>query len=105
MKLNSAAAASPNRTVVALAQFKPGLSEKRARAIVRAHHGKITDNLPAIGGFAVKLPAKQARALKRVSGVLNVTLNTKVKTTGLGNGNLKTTFTQSVGAESINGQG
>jgi len=106
MKLNAAAAHAPHRTVVALAQFKPGVSERRARAIVRAHHGTVTDSLPAIGGFAVKLSAKEARALKGAKGVLNVTLNTKVKTTGLGNGKgLQTTFTQSVGAAAASGQG
>ena len=106
MKLNSAAKKSPNRTVVALTQFKPGVSEKRARAIVRSHHGRITDNLPAIGGFAVKLPAKQARSLKGAKGVLNVTLNTKVKTTAVENApGLQTTFTQSVGANALNAQG
>ena len=116
MKLNSAAAKSPSRTVVALAQFKPGVSDKRARAIVRAHHGKITNNLPAIGGFAVKLSAKSARELKGAKGVLNVTLNTKVKTTAiglpiLGTGTntaprgLQTTFPQTVGATALNAQG
>src|SRR5689334_19523788 len=89
-KLNSAAKHSPNRQVVALAQFKPGLSEKQARGIVRAHHGKVTDRLPAIGGFAVKLPAKQARALKTAKGVVNVTLNTKVKNTGVVTGLVNT---------------
>ena len=74
----AAAKQSPNRQVVAIAQFKPGVSERKARAIVRAHHGKVTDRLPAIGGFAVKLPAKQARALRPRKGVVNVTLNTKV---------------------------
>jgi serine protease AprX len=64
MKLNAAAKHSPNRTVVALAQFEPGVSRKQARTIVRAHHGKITNDLAAIHGYAVKLPAKQARALK-----------------------------------------
>jgi len=116
MKLNSAAAKSPSRTVVALAQFKPGVSDKRARAIVRAHHGKITNTLPAIGGFAVKLSAKSARELKDAKGVLNVTLNTKVKTTAiglpiLGQGSsaaprgLQTTFPQTVGATALNAQG
>jgi hypothetical protein len=32
----------------------------------------LTDNLPAIGGLADKLPAREARALKQVA---NVTLN------------------------------
>src|SRR4051812_19138170 len=81
-KLTAAAKKSPNHQVVALAQFKPGLSEKKARAIVHAHHGKVTDRLPSIGGFAVKLSAKQARALKTAKGVVNVTLNTKVRNTG-----------------------
>src|SRR4051812_39477124 len=108
-KLNSAAKRSPNRSVVALAQFKAGLSEKQARKIVRAHHGKITANLPAIGGYAVKLSAKQAKALKTAKGVVNVTLNTNVKNTG--NGNDKkidgalTTFAQTVGATTLHAAG
>src|SRR5689334_19419975 len=111
-KLNSAAKQSPNRQVVALAQFKAGLSERQARTIVRAHHGKITDRLPAIGGFAVKLSAKQARALKSAKGVVNVTLNTRVKNTGVVGGlvntvtsgpaprGLQPNFTKTVGADS-----
>jgi serine protease AprX len=106
MKLSSAAAKSPNRKVVALAQFKPGVSQEQARAIVRAHHGRITDDLPSIGGFAVKLSAGQARSLKDAKGVVNVTLNTKVKTTSVGEPRgLQTTFTQSVGANALNAQG
>src|ERR1700754_1661643 len=49
-KLASVARTAPNRQVVAIAQFKPGLSEAKARKIVCAHHGKITDRLPSIRG-------------------------------------------------------
>src|SRR3954469_13394718 len=84
-KLATAARTAPNRQVVAIAQFKPGLSEAKARKIVRAHHGKITDRLPSIQGFAVKLPARQAKALRAEKRfVVNVTLNTKVRTTSTG---------------------
>ncbi len=82
----SAAAKSPSRTVVALAQFKPGVSEaKRARAIVRAHHGKVTNDLPAIGGLRGQALGQRAReSLRAPRASLNVTLNTKVKTTAIG---------------------
>src|SRR5258708_85670 len=80
-KLAATAKQSPNHQVVALVQFKPGLSEAKARKIVRAHHGRVTDRLPLISGFAVKLPAREAKALDAEKVVDNVTLNTKVKNT------------------------
>ena len=105
-KLNELAKTSPNREVVALAQFKPGVSETQAREIVRANNGKVTDRLPAIGGLAVKLSAKHARALKTANGVLNVTLNTKVKNTSIDSGNgALTTYAQTVGADQLHAAG
>src|SRR5262245_31766174 len=77
-RLNSAAKHTPNRQVTAIVQFKATVTEKQARALVRAHHGRVTDRLPAVQGLAVKLPARQAGALRSAKGVLNVTLNTKV---------------------------
>src|SRR5690348_5600290 len=67
-KLASVARKAPNRQVVAIAQFKPGLSEASARKIVRAHHGRITDRLPSIQGFALKLPAREAKSLRGAKG-------------------------------------
>jgi serine protease AprX len=98
-RLASVAKHSPNRKVVAIAQFKPGLSERKARALVRAHHGRVTDRLPAINGFAIKLPAREARALRRSKRVLNVTLNTRVRNTGVDGGTLATNFPKTIGAD------
>ena len=75
-RLASVAKQHPRRKVVAIAQFKAGVSERRARALVRSHHGRVTDRLPAVNGLAIRLPARQARALRRSKRVLNVTLNT-----------------------------
>ena len=83
---------APNRTVTAIVQFKRGVSERRARALVRSHHGRVTDHLPSINGFAIKLPAREARALRRSKQVLNLTLNTRVHGTGVDAGDLATTY-------------
>jgi serine protease AprX len=100
-RLASAAKKSPNRKVVAIAQFRPGLSERKARALVRSHHGRVTDRLPAINGFAVKLPAREARSLRRSRQVLNVTLNTRVRNTGVDGGTLATNYPKTVGADKL----
>jgi hypothetical protein len=47
---------------------------------VRAHHGRVTDRLPAIGGLAVKLPAR-------------------VQSTALDAGALGTNFPKTIGAD------
>jgi serine protease AprX len=99
--LASVAKASPNRMVVAIAQFKPGLSERTARALVRSHHGRVTDRLPSLNGFAVRLPAREARALRRSRQVLNVTLNTRVRNTGVDGGSLATTYPKTIGADRL----
>jgi serine protease AprX len=91
----------PTRKVVAIAQFKPGLSERKARALVRRHHGRVTDRLPAINGLAIRVPARQARVLRRSKHVLNVTLNTRVRSTGVDGGSLATTYPQTVGADKL----
>ncbi|MDA0180413.1 S8 family serine peptidase [Solirubrobacter phytolaccae] len=81
------------------------MSEAKAKQIVKAHKGKITDKLPAVQGYAVKLPAKQAKALKSVKGVLNVTLNSKVKTTSFSPELLATNFPKTTGADQAWAQG
>ena len=78
-----------------------GVSERRARALVRSHHGRVTDRLPSINGFAVKLPAREARALRRSKQVLNLTLNTRVHSTGVDGGSLATTYPKTVGADKL----
>ncbi len=91
----------PHRKVVAIAQFKPRVSERRARALVRRHHGRVTDRLPAINGLAIKLPARQARVLRGTKQVLNVTLDTRVRSTGVDGGSLATTYPRTVGADKL----
>jgi serine protease AprX len=100
-RLASLATKSPNRKVVAIVQFKSGLSERRTRAIVRSHHGRVTSRLPAIDGFAIKLPARDARALGHSRRVLNLTLNTRVHATGVDAGSLATTYPKTVGADRL----
>ncbi|MBE2319505.1 S8 family serine peptidase [Solirubrobacter sp. CPCC 204708] len=104
-KLASAAKQHPNKRVTAIVQFKSSVSEGKAKAIVKAHKGKVTDKLPAVNGFAVKLPAKQAGVLKTVKGVANVTLNTKVNTTGVSAEQLVTNFPKTTGADQAWAQG
>jgi serine protease AprX len=100
-RLASVAKATPNRKVVAIVQFKAGLSERNARALVRSHHGRVTNRLPAIHGFAIKLPAREARALRHHEQILNVTLNTRVHNTGIDGGSLATTYPKTVGADKL----
>src|SRR4051794_9878713 len=107
-KLASVARKAPHRRVVAIAQFKPGLSEAQARKIVRAHHGRVTDRLPSIHGLAVKVPARQAKRLRAEKKVVNVTLNGKVHNTGTAadtNSLLATTFPKTVGADKLQAAG
>jgi serine protease AprX len=100
-RLASAAKKAPNSKVVAIVQFKAKVSERKARAVVRAHHGRVTDRLPAIGGLAVKLPARDARSLRRSKWVLNLTLNTRVHGTGVNAGTLATNYPKTVGADTL----
>jgi serine protease AprX len=100
-RLATVAKQSPNRKVVAIVQFTHNLSERQARALVRSHHGRVTDRLPAVNGFAVKLPARSARALRRNRHVLNVTLNTRVRNTGVDAGSLATTYPETIGADKL----
>jgi serine protease AprX len=100
-RLASLAFKAPNRNVVAIVQFKAKVSERKARAVVRAHHGRVTDRLPAIGGLAVKLAARDARSLRRSKWVLNLTLNTRVHGTGVNGGTLATNYPKTVGADKL----
>jgi serine protease AprX len=100
-RLASVAKKSPNRNVVAIVQFKRGVSERRARTLVRSHHGHVTNRLPSVNGLAIKLPARDARALRRSKHVLNVTLNTRVRPTGVDAGSLATTYPKTIGADKL----
>jgi len=100
-RLVSVAKKHPHRKVVAIAQFELGVSERKARAVVRFHHGRVIERLPAINGFAVKLPARQALALLRSKRVLNATLNTRVHSTGVDGGSLATNYPKTIGADKL----
>jgi serine protease AprX len=91
----------PDRKVEVIAQFRSGTSERRARAVARSHHGRVTNRLPAVNGFAVELPAREAGALRSSRRVLNVTLNTRMRRTGVDGGRLATTYPLTVGADKL----
>ena len=59
------------------------------------------ERLPAINGFAVKLPARRARALLRNKRVLNATLNARVRLTGVDGGSLATNYPKTIGADKL----
>ena len=87
--------------MVAIAQFDPGVSLREARKAVRSHHGRVISRLAAINGFAIKIPARQARSLRRNKRVLNVTLNAPMRSTGVSGGSLATNYPKSVGADKL----
>ena len=92
---------APARKVEAIAQFKPGFAEKKARKLVREHHGRVTSRLPLIHGLAIKLSAKEAAALGHERGVVAVTLNAKVKGQGVDSGRLNTQYPKTIKADKL----
>jgi serine protease AprX len=104
-RLTAAAKQTPNQKVTALVQFKPDVSEKQARTLLKGQDGAVTDELGAIKGFAVKLTAGKAAALRNSKLVANVTLNTKIQPASVGDPSLATSFPLSVGAEQAWAQG
>jgi serine protease AprX len=99
--LATVARKAPARKVEAIAQFKPGFAEKKARQLVRKHGGRVTSRLPLIHGLAVKLSAKEAAALGRERGVVAVTLNAKVKGQGVDSGRLNTQYPKTIKADKL----
>jgi serine protease AprX len=100
-RLASVAKTAPQRTVTAIAQFKPGVSDRQARKLVRAHHGRVTSSVSLIHGFAVRLTAKQAKALGRDRHVVALTLNTRVHSQGVNSGGLWTKFPKTIRADKL----
>jgi serine protease AprX len=92
---------APARKVEAIAQFKPGFAEKKARKLVREHGGRVTSRLPLIHGLAIKLSAKEAAALGHERGVVAVTLNAKVKGQGVDSGRLNTQYPKTIKADKL----
>jgi serine protease AprX len=100
-QLATVARKAPARKVEAIAQFKPAFSERKARALVRRHGGRVTGRLPLIHGLSIKLPALGARALDRERDVVAVTLNGKVRTQGASSGRLNTSYPKTVRADRL----
>ncbi|HET6546908.1 MAG TPA: S8 family peptidase, partial [Solirubrobacter sp.] len=98
-RLVSTAKKHPKRTVTAIVQFKQDVTVRKARKVVRRHHGRVTDRLPAVKGFAVKLSARHARTLRKAKPVLNVTLNTRVRAQSIDASTLATNFPKTTGAD------
>ncbi len=68
---------------------------------MRAHHGRVTDRLPADRRLRRQARRPQARALRRSKAVLNVTLNTKVHGTGVAAARSATNFPKTIGADKV----
>jgi serine protease AprX len=100
-RLATLASKAPARKVEAIAQFTPRFPERRARALVRKHAGVVTGRLPLIHGFAIKLPASEARGLGRERNVVAVTLNAKVHGQGVDSGRLNTDYPKTVRADKL----
>src|SRR3954469_16876069 len=109
-RVATVAAKAPNKKVTAIVQFKASVGEQAAAKLVRKHQGKVTSRVPLIHGLAVKLPAKQAKALARDGKVAGLTLNSRVHSTGvdasqLATGYPKTTRADKLWARGITGRG
>ena len=80
----------------------PACPSAEARALVRRHHGRVTDRLPAINGLAIKLPARQARVAPAHQAASSTSRsNTRVRNTGVDGGSLATTYPKTVGADKL----
>jgi serine protease AprX len=100
-RLATVAKKAPARKVTAIVQFKPALSERKAKALVRKHGGKVTSRVPLIHGLAVKLPAKQARKLARDKRVVGLSLNNRVHSTSIDSDALATSYPKTIRADKL----
>src|SRR4051794_31037984 len=100
-RVASVAVKAPHKKVTAIVQFKASVGEKQAAQLVRKHQGKVTSRLPLIHGLAVKLPAKQAKALARERKVAGLTLNSRVHSTGVESSQLAATYPKTTRADKL----
>jgi serine protease AprX len=101
-RLTQLAKTQPKRKVDVIVQFKSGTSARRARAIVRSHHGRVTRRLRAVHGYAATLRARDAVKLGRDKRVRRVTLDAPMRSTAPpGSGKLATTYPKTVGADKL----
>jgi serine protease AprX len=101
VQLATAAKKAPSRKVTAIVQFKPSVSEARVAKVVAGHGGKVTSRIPFVHGVAVKLPAKQAKALAADRRVVGLTLNSRVHSTGLDASKLATAYPRTTRADKL----
>jgi serine protease AprX len=104
-QLAAAARKAPARKVQTIVQFKPGVSERRARALVRAHHGRVTQRIQLINGLAVTIAASDGVALNADAHVIAVTLNGRVRGQSMSAGRLNTSYPKTIGADKAWNQG
>ena len=100
-RLATVARTAPQKKVTAIVQFKPSIGEKQAAKIVRKHGGKVTSRVTLIHGLAVKLPAKQAKALAKERSVAGLTLNSRVHSTSLDASQLATAYPKTTRADRL----
>jgi serine protease AprX len=100
-RITAVATKAPTRKVTAIVQFKAGMAEKQAKAVVATYGGKVVSRVPLINGLAVQLPAKQAKALAADRKVAGLTLNTRVHSTGLSSALLATTYPKTTKADKL----
>ncbi len=94
---------SPERRVSVIVQFMARISQRRAVAIIRRHHGADVAVISLIHGVAARMSTRQADRLANVSGVRAVSLNASVRsqTVDFDPGHMATWFNQSASTQNL----
>ena len=101
-RLVSVAKKHPRRKVVAIAQFDAGVSERKARALVRSPRRPRDRPAPGHQRLRHQAPGPPGAGAGRGSKrILNVTLNARIRTNGVGGGSLATNYPKTVGADKL----
>jgi serine protease AprX len=108
-RIAALARTEPSRSVQAIVQFKPAVSEARATIDSTRAGGRVFGRLHIIHALAVKLTAGEARALSTSADVHAVSLNSPIRssTDGVGdaNGNPHSTYAQTLKARALRNRG
>ena len=89
----------PHRAVEVIVSLERG-SAAPGKALIARHGGRLTRELHIINGFGARMPAAKAAALASEPGVRSVSLNARVKKTGMPDPNaLATSFNASLRAD------
>jgi serine protease AprX len=94
----------PTKRVEVIVQLDPGTDVSQGRKLVRAAGGRVTGELPIIGGLAARMSAASAGELGGRPGVKAVSLNGAVKPQAVVNfdpNKMSTSFNQSVKASNV----